>query len=99
MLGFREKYVGVPGEILIFVTVSCPLPQGNRAISAYRSYSADGKTLASGSYDHTVKLWDAQTGREMATLNGRGIVSSVAFLTITGTMEEEKKSSRFQARM
>jgi WD40 repeat protein len=71
-------YVWVPGEILIFVTVSCPLPQGNRAISAYRSYSADGKTLASGNYDHTVKLWDAQTGREMATLNGRGIVSSVA---------------------
>src|SRR5438128_2523394 len=44
------------------------------------AFSADGKTLASGSQDKTVKLWDVATGRQNATLQGHtGYVSSVAF--------------------
>lgn len=38
------------------------------AVSAV-AYSPDGTTLATGSWDQTVKLWDAETGRERATFS------------------------------
>ena len=43
------------------------------------AFSPDGRRIVSGSYDKTVKVWDAATGQEMLTLKGHTAVYSVAF--------------------
>ena len=45
-----------------------------------RSLFPDGQLLASASHDHTVKLWEVASGREVRTLTGHSSnVLAVAF--------------------
>jgi WD40 repeat protein len=44
------------------------------------AFSPDGKRIVSGSFDNTLKVWDAETGQETLTLEGHsGSVTSVSF--------------------
>jgi len=54
--------------------------EGHSSIVLSVSFSPDGKTLATGSEDKTVKLWDVASGREVQTLQGHSNwVLSVSF--------------------
>ena len=56
------------------------------------AFSPDGQRIVSGSYDDTIKLWDAQTGSELRTLEGHS--NSVASVASSGytKMEHEQDS-------
>jgi WD40 repeat protein len=44
------------------------------------SFSANGKTLASGGYDHAIRLWDVATGKPLHTFEGHNQgVAAVAY--------------------
>jgi hypothetical protein len=61
------------------------------------AFSADGTRNDSGSMDQTVKVWDAQTGKELLTLKGHtDWVTSVAFSAdgtriVSGSMDQTVK--------
>ena len=61
------------------LTVLPEIQQINDKVTSV-AFSPDGQILASGSDDHTMKLWDLQTGLQIVTLSGHEpYVQSVAF--------------------
>jgi WD40 repeat protein len=64
-----------PPELLRTLPVHFPGPCSNLV-----AFSPDGKRLAIGDKEYTVKIWDVGTGQELATLRGHsGDVCAVAF--------------------
>src|SRR5262249_302693 len=59
-------------------TLLCTVPAHDEPICAV-AFSADGKWLASASFDRTVKLSDSTTGELLHTLLHKGNVECVAF--------------------
>ncbi|MBL8424565.1 MAG: pentapeptide repeat-containing protein [Candidatus Accumulibacter phosphatis] len=56
------------------------LRQGHSSWVSSVAFSPDGRRLLSGSYDETLRLWDAETGQEIRSFTGhQGPVASVAF--------------------
>ena len=60
---------------------------GHTGRVASLEFSPDGKTLASASWDNTVRLWNAKTGENQRTLAGHtSSVDSVAFSPVGKTL-------------
>jgi WD40 repeat protein len=61
------------------------------------AFSPDGQRIVTGSEDHTAKVWDVASGRELLTLKGhRAEISSVAFSSdgqriVTGSWDKTAK--------
>lgn len=78
----------VIGALSVMVALATALPntepratlRGHTLALGGVAYSADGRYLATGSYDRSAKVWDAATAKELATLVGHNAtVEAVAF--------------------
>jgi WD40 repeat protein len=73
--------VGLASRPLSAQEAKEPITLKGHTISVHSvAFSPDGKQIVSGSFDKTIKLWDAVTGKEILTFKGHtDPVFSVAF--------------------
>jgi WD40 repeat protein len=58
------------------------------------AFSSDGKTLASGSYDGSIKLWDMLTGECLHTLRSDRPYEQMNITQVKGVTEVQKATLR-----
>jgi hypothetical protein len=81
-LAVQPLLVRVPGIVHVARLLQHPLHLDLVRDGQVRlvAFSPDGRIIASGSLDATVKLWDTATGKELRTLIGHtSLVSTLAF--------------------
>jgi len=75
----QREEITMPDTIPSGLILRCKL-DGHRGSITHFTWSPDGKVLASGSVDRTIRLWDAQTGQELRSLSGHSSsISSIAW--------------------
>jgi uncharacterized protein with WD repeat len=75
VLGARSSTTGgphLPGTALLTYT-------GHSDFVSALAWSPDGRYLASGSWDHTVQVWDAKTGSQLFSYRHGDIVDALAW--------------------
>jgi WD40 repeat protein len=77
-VGANTYAAGMPGTGLLELQQAVQIGHGD--LVEFVAFSPDSRTIASGGFDFTVKLWDAITGKELRTLKGHSdIVASITF--------------------
>jgi WD40 repeat protein len=75
LLTLTTSLAAEPPRVDLLLTI-----KGHAKVIFNVAFSPDGKLLGTASKDHTVKLWDAATGKEVRTFKGHGSdVYSLAF--------------------
>ena len=66
--------------------------QGHTSFVWSAAFSPDNQTLASGSEDETIKLWDVLTGKCFKTLKAPRPYEGMNITGVTGLTEAEKNT-------